>query len=129
MRRALASARKPCLLAWHGIKRKPHAMTDTIAKDTHPGNTHGPECDAARLRARIGRLESLALRLHDAAREAETGAALRCAALEKWVAATEARMAEIETENARLREMIAELHASTSWRVTAPIRWLRQRLP
>lgn len=104
-------------------------MTDPIAKDTQSGNTPGPECDAARLRAQIGRLESLALRLHDAAREAETGAARRCAALEKWVAATEARMAETETENARLREMIAELHASTSWRVTAPIRWLRHRLP
>jgi hypothetical protein len=104
-------------------------MTDPTEKYIPPEGAAGNAGECARMRAHIGRLEALTLRLHDAAREAEEGAAARRAGLEGWVAATEARMAEIDAENARLRDMITELHASTSWRVTAPLRWLRQRLP
>lgn len=103
-------------------------MIDTDAHRTDPANHGSGATDRARMLAHIRHLEALVIRLHDEAREAELTQAHRQAKLESWVAGTEARMAGIEAENAHLRDRIAELHASTSWRVTAPLRWLRQRL-
>jgi hypothetical protein len=104
-------------------------MTDHIADTTPDVSPRSDSREIACLRAQIGRLETLALRLHDEAKEAEVSHALRRAALESWVAETEARLSGVEAENARLRHEIAELHASTSWRLTAPLRWLRLRMP
>lgn len=104
-------------------------MTDPNADETPDLSLRSAEQDCARLRAHMRRLEALALRLHDEAREAEAGFARRRAALDTWVTETEGRMAGIEAENTNLRNTIAELHSSTSWRLTAPLRWLRLRLP
>lgn len=66
------------------------------------------------LMAHIRRLERLAVRLNGQVRDAEAKQARR--------------IARLEAENAELKATLAAIEQSTSWRVTAPLRWLRQRI-
>jgi len=72
------------------------------------------EAEIAQLRDHIRRLESLAVRLSDAIRDNE--------------ARHTRRIARLEAENAALRDSLSAIGASTSWRLTAPLRWLRQQI-
>ena len=66
------------------------------------------------LMAHIRRLERLAVRLNGQVRDAEAKQARR--------------IARLEAENTELKATLAAIEQSTSWRVTAPLRWLRQRI-
>lgn len=84
--------------------------------------------EVARLKAHVRRLEMLAVQSHDTAIETRAQAALKLDRLNQWIAEMEVRIAEVEAENTRLKDEIHELISSTSWRATAPLRWVRQRL-
>ena len=48
--------------------------------------------------------------------------------LEQNMRALEAQVETLEIENARLRGEVQAIHASTSWRITAPLRHLRRMI-
>ena len=48
--------------------------------------------------------------------------------LERNMRVLEAQVETLEIENARLRGEVQAIHASTSWRITAPLRHLRRMI-
>ena len=59
---------------------------------------------------------------HEKALEADR----RVARLDEMRRGAEARAAEMEADVARLRAELDAVYRSSSWRITAPLRWLRQ---
>lgn len=86
------------------------------------------ETEEEQLRAHIRRLERLLIQCHDVASEAEIKIAHQQDALEQWISDMETENLRLRTENDALRTEIGALLVSTSWRVTAPLRWLRTRV-
>jgi len=87
--------------------------------------------EIARLGREISSLAAVNARLSaDAARLAAELAATRqqLAASRSAEAELQARLVAAEAQGAQLRGFLADMERSTSWRITAPLRWLASRL-
>ena len=71
---------------------------------------------------------ALQLKLRQENRRLRKDSARAAKAAKKTIAAKDAEIAKLKKENRRLGERLRQLRASTSWRLTAPLRWIVSKI-
>jgi hypothetical protein len=115
----------PLPAGWLGLTEgEPDAVIVLDGADAHPsiliGRDAGPTPSWADL-------DWLRRSIREVDAELRAVDAVRLGHLEAQLTAAEQQRAELEARVASLQQRIAELEGSTSWRVTAPLRWVSDR--